>query len=650
MKDIQKIKEFFSKPMEAITTAYEAKGEYFKPSIRKDKSNPNFLYVDIAYPEGSDVLSVGGDKTMGGQDRESGAAKALSMGNNIVKKLQSKYNIEDIEVKDLKNGKVEVFAVSDDFIKMASPSLDEAKEETAVDMAKKQLDALGVKYELGNKFKPFKTIYKPTGKSDKFYDTFNDIVDLFNLGNAVKSSMNEANGFKSGKEFINIKLQKYPKAIAKINQLISMVGESNFTMEMAEWIFDFFNNASYESPVNEAKEEDKVDTITMDVPLFLRMLEYSREDAEQDLDLHDVTEKANVLGKERGILSMDDYAEIVGAAEEINEVNLKQSKLSSAEYQKAKKLKDFKASDWKWNADEDLYTKVVKEGMGNEVGDKVYFRGDLGEKYPSSQGYYGIIEDTTPARNYNMMATYEVVVYDKNDNEIRTIKTDFTNLTNKKVNEGELTEEADQKQANNYAYQFMQYFDKMRRIVGGNFGDDTRKEFEKLVQSKFSKHTVNETEELAEAFVPSNIKEFAKRKGVSSLVNKVAGWAEKVGKGIRGGTAIGMNYSTLVLDITYQGSEIRINTNNDTVTLYDEPVRSFDEFKQVYLDNQDESDNGLEERINEALNKINEELCPAGKAYIKRRQAAGEKSSAYLSGRGVKVCKGQMSGKAKKKK
>ena len=57
----------------------------------------------------------------------------------------------------------------------------------------------------------------------------------------------------------------------------------------------------------------------------------------------------------------------------------------------------------------------------------------------------------------------------------------------------------------------------------------------------------------------------------------------------------------------------------------------------------------LEEQINEALNKINEELCPAGKAYRKRRMAAGEKSSAYLSGRAVKVCKGQMSGKAKKK-
>jgi hypothetical protein len=212
----------------------------------------------------------------------------------------------------------------------------------------------------GNKFKPFKIIYKPIGKSDGWYDKFDEIVDLFNLGSAVKQSMNEA------------------------------------------------------------QEEDKVDTITMDVPLFLRMLEYSREDASQDMDLHDVTEKAISLGKERGILQMDDYDEIIGTTEELKEVNLKASKLSSAEYQKAKKLKDFKSSDWKWNADEDLYVKVVKE------------------------------------------------------------------------------------------------------------------------------------------------------------------------------------------DLT--------------------------------------------QRISETLDKINEELCPAGKAYIKRRQAAGEKSSAYLSGRGVKVCKGQMSGKAKKKK
>ena len=45
---------------------------------------------------------------------------------------------------------------------------------------------------------------------------------------------------------------------------------------------------------------------------------------------------------------------------------------------------------------------------------------------------------------------------------------------------------------------------------------------------------------------------------------------------------------------------------------------------------------------------IKEKLCKKGEAYRKRRMAAGEKSSAYLSGRAVKVCKGQMSGRKKK--
>ena len=49
---------------------------------------------------------------------------------------------------------------------------------------------------------------------------------------------------------------------------------------------------------------------------------------------------------------------------------------------------------------------------------------------------------------------------------------------------------------------------------------------------------------------------------------------------------------------------------------------------------------------------VNEELCDKGKRYIKARQAAGEKSSAYLSGRAVRVCKGQIEWpkKGKKKK
>jgi len=45
--------------------------------------------------------------------------------------------------------------------------------------------------------------------------------------------------------------------------------------------------------------------------------------------------------------------------ESVNErVNLKADHLSSAEYQKAKKLKDFNKDDWSWNSDTQLYDRV----------------------------------------------------------------------------------------------------------------------------------------------------------------------------------------------------------------------------------------------------------------------------------------------------
>jgi hypothetical protein len=86
----------------------------------------------------------------------------------------------------MKNAKID-YSVAD------KEAVDEAKKETGVDMAKKQLDALGVKYEMSttDKVRPFKVIYQPINKSDEFYDKFEDIVDLFNLKGVVKSSMNE---------------------------------------------------------------------------------------------------------------------------------------------------------------------------------------------------------------------------------------------------------------------------------------------------------------------------------------------------------------------------------------------------------------------------------------------------------------------------
>lgn len=58
-------------------------------------------------------------------------------------------------------------------------------------------------------------------------------------------------------------------------------------------------------------ESDEVDTVTLDIPLFIRLLEYAKEDAKTDMDLHSLAEKAIEFSKE-GALSMDQYDALVG--------------------------------------------------------------------------------------------------------------------------------------------------------------------------------------------------------------------------------------------------------------------------------------------------------------------------------------------------
>ena len=65
------------------------------------------------------------------------------------------------------------------------------------------------------------------------------------------------------------------------------------------------------------------DTITVDVPLFIRLLEYAREDAQTDMDLHDVAENIIRLSETGKTLSMNDYDTIVGStSEELDEMRI----------------------------------------------------------------------------------------------------------------------------------------------------------------------------------------------------------------------------------------------------------------------------------------------------------------------------------------
>lgn len=64
---------------------------------------------------------------------------------------------------------------------------------------------------------------------------------------------------------------------------------------------------------NILKEENEADIISMDVPLLIRLLEYAREDAKSDMDLHNVAD--NMIKLQNETLTMKHYNQLVGASE-----------------------------------------------------------------------------------------------------------------------------------------------------------------------------------------------------------------------------------------------------------------------------------------------------------------------------------------------
>lgn len=62
-------------------------------------------------------------------------------------------------------------------------------------------------------------------------------------------------------------------------------------------------------PVNES-DQTPIDSITLNIPLLLRLLEYAKEDAKTDMDLHWVAENLIKLSN-HGVLGMDSYDAII---------------------------------------------------------------------------------------------------------------------------------------------------------------------------------------------------------------------------------------------------------------------------------------------------------------------------------------------------
>ena len=61
-----------------------------------------------------------------------------------------------------------------------------------------------------------------------------------------------------------------------------------------------------------SEDQNPKDTVTMDVPFLLRVMEYAREDAETDLDLHTAAERLIAASQRGQTLTMADYDDIFG--------------------------------------------------------------------------------------------------------------------------------------------------------------------------------------------------------------------------------------------------------------------------------------------------------------------------------------------------
>ena len=375
------------------------------------------------------------------------------------------------------------------------------------------------------------------------------------------------------------------------------------------------NSEAYLSSRKPMKEvSNPTDTIKMDVPLFIRMLEYAREDAKTDMDLHDTAEKAITLSASGKVLTMADYSSIVSDMKPLNE-------------------------DW-GSSDQAIMNRSIHKELGepkdmpmpfdskfeSAVEDAVDFYWDEWEEYGSDRK--GLI-DNAKRRYYMSYFPEKFEGFQKmfSENKTTNVKEsgfksgrEFINIKLKKypkavakINQliGMIGEDKFTMDMAEWIWDFFNnasFESPVNEIVGAKLSEKKltaaekrkKEEIVKGMKKSFkgdegamyaiatSKAKKLAEDEISEAYVPDNIKSFAKRKGISSLVNKVAGWTEKVGARITGGTAIGKDYSTLILDMGYQTADIYINTDDETIELYGEEVNSFPEFKKVYDDHHKE--------------------------------------------------------------
>jgi hypothetical protein len=183
------------------------------------------------------------------------------------------------------------------------------------------------------KYLVYKNLGSQLDQLEKIKDKPVEVIKLYNMFSKdikdylsnVRMGINEEKTYKIKSEdkaaFIN-RLEKLGIAVDTYKIIDDKLNKT-FSIEFTDSkVINMINQVLKKpSKINQIKENvNPIDVIKIDVPLFIRLLEYAREDAKTDMDLHDLTEKIINLSSSGNTLTMNDYNNIMSkkVVEEFN--------------------------------------------------------------------------------------------------------------------------------------------------------------------------------------------------------------------------------------------------------------------------------------------------------------------------------------------